>query len=33
MFSTYFKRICCLFAENKFFEKSGMAAKKWADML
>ena len=26
MFSTYFKKICCIFAENKIFEKSKMAA-------
>ena len=27
MFSTNFKKICCIFAENKFFEKSKMVAK------
>ena len=32
MFSTNFKKICCNFAENKFFEKSKTAAK-MADML
>ena len=32
MFSTSFKNICCFFVENKFFEKSKMAAK-MADML
>ena len=25
MFCTYFKKICCIFAENKIFEKSKMA--------
>ena len=32
MFSTNFKKICCIFAENKDFEKFKMAAK-MADML
>ena len=32
MSSTYFKKIGCSFAKNKFFEKSKMAAK-MADML
>ena len=27
MFSTNSKKICCLFAENKIFEKSKMAVK------
>ena len=27
MFSTYFEKICCIFAENKIFENSKMAAK------
>ena len=32
MFSTNLKRICCIFAENKIFEKSNKAAN-MADML
>ena len=32
MFYTDFKNICCIFAENKIFENSVMAAK-MADML
>ena len=32
MFSTYFNKICCSFAQNKNFEKYKMAAK-MADML
>ena len=32
MFSTNFSKICCSFAQNKFFEKSKIAAK-MADML
>ena len=27
MFSANFKKICCIFSENKMFEKSKMAAK------
>ena len=30
MFSTNFSKICCSFAQNKFFEKSKMAAAKMA---
>ena len=32
MFSINFSKICCSFVQNKFFEKSKMAAK-MADML
>ena len=32
MFSTNFSKICCIFRENKNFEKSKIAAK-MADML
>ena len=31
MFSTYFKKICSIFAENKIFEKSKMADMLWKD--
>ena len=29
MFSTNFGKICCSFAQNKFFEKSKMVAVRW----
>ena len=29
MFSSNFKNICCIFAENKIFEKSKMRQPRW----